>query len=96
MGLLPANLVRVKDFLTYKVFNASDSGHWELDEDASGPDLADMIMVWQQKTQAQIKKAEPPNAIPVRDGDARYRVLLTTFVYYIPAAEGTHDPDTFG
>jgi hypothetical protein len=79
--------------MTYKVFDAS-SGLWELCESESGPDLADMIMIWQKKTGAQIKKAEPPSSNPVRDGDAKYRVFLTTFVYYTPAAEGTNDPFT--
>ena len=86
-SLLPANLVRVKDFMTQKVFDAS-SGRWELDEEASGADLADM------QTRAQIERAEPARAEPVRDGEARYRVFLTTFVYYTPATEGTHDPAT--
>jgi hypothetical protein len=91
MGLVPATLVRVKDFMTYKVFDAS-SGRWELVEEASGPDLTDMIAVWQQKTKADIKRAEAARAEPYREGDTRYRVIITTFVYYMPATEGTDDP----
>jgi hypothetical protein len=91
--LLPTALVRVKDFVTYKVYNADSHGQWQPDERASGDDLGDMITVWQQKTRAKIHKTEAPRVSPHREGDARYRVAMSTFVYYTPAVEGARDAE---
>jgi hypothetical protein len=89
--LLPISLVRVKEFMTFKVFDAS-GGSWVLDEAASGDDLGDMITAWQHKTGAQIKRAEAPSTAPYREKPALYRVIMSTFVYYTPATEDSHDP----
>lgn len=92
MDVLPPQLARVKDFVTYKVYNANEQGKWEADVDASGPDLAEMIGVWQFQKKAKIIKAEAPAVTFSREAPARFRVAISTFVYYTPAVEGSHDP----